>query len=367
MNSQPPRHRRTLILLGFALVACVVATDGARVANAQTQSPATTAVQTPAQTPAPIPAQPAATPASQPVKLDVIVTDESNRFVGDLRQEDFLVEEDGVPQSVTHFSKEVVPVSYGVLVDNSGSMKGLLEGLAQTAATLFLANQPGDEAMLSRFVDSDNINMLEDFTADPNRFAKALASMRTEGGQTAVIDAVYLTVKHIAGRRADETNRRRALVVITDGEDRVSYYRIAELEKLLEKANVQVFVIGLIMNLDKDSGFMRPSSREKSVKLINTLAQKTGGRAFVLKNMKELAAAVNEISHDLRTQYVIGYQPSNASRDGKFRKIQVKLSKTATAAGGKRIVHARPGYFAPGAKGLEKNEPPEKSLRLKSP
>ena len=287
------------------------------------------------------------------MRLNVIVTDESNRVVGDLRQEDFRVEEDGVPQTITYFSREAVPVSYGLVVDNSGSMKGLLNIIARAAATLFLANKPGDEAALSRFVDSDNINVLEDFTVDQNSFAKALASMRTEGGQTAVIDGVYLSVEHVARRRVEEINRRRALVVLTDGEDRSSYYKVAELEKLLEKVDVQVFVIGIVTNLSKEKGFIRKSAQEKALKLLNMLAQKTGGRAFYPKNMEELIVAVSAISHDLRTQYVVGYQPSNANRDGKFRKTQIKLSESAVAVG-KRTIHARPGYIAPGAKGVGK-------------
>lgn len=367
MKSQEPRPRRLLILLGFVLVACC---GVARPQTSPTTAPTPATMPTPAaatRTPAPATVQAGAQGATrQFVRLNVIVTDGANRFVADLRQEDFLVEEDGAPQSIAYFSTEPVPVSYGVVADNSGSMKSLLDTITRAAATLFLANQPGDEAMLSRFVDRDNINVLQDFTADPNSFAKGLANMRTEGGQTAVIDGVYLSVQHTAGRRAEEPGRRRALVLLTDGEDRSSYYKLAELEKLLEQTDVQVFAIGLIMNLDKVGGIVRKSPREKAVNLLNTLARKSGGRVFYPKNREELIAAVNEISHDLRTQYVLGYQPSDASRDGKLRNIQVKLSEAAAAAG-KRTVHARPVYVAPGAKAEETNNSKEKSPRRTSP
>jgi Ca-activated chloride channel family protein len=250
-------------------------------------------------------------------------------------------------------------------MDNSGSMKSLLDSLIRAAATLFLANKAGDEAMLARFVDSNNIHVVEDFTTDPDHFAKGLSAMGTERGQTALIDAVHLGVEHVARRRVEETARRRALVLLTDGEDRSSYYRLAELEKLLERADVQVFVVGLVMNLDKEGGIIGLSKREKAVKLLNTLARKSGGRAFYPKNPEELIAAVNEISHDLRTQYVIGYQPSNAKHDGKLRNIRVKLSEHAAAE--KRTVHARAVYVAPGAKRVEKNGSNDKSPRLAAP
>jgi Ca-activated chloride channel family protein len=337
---------RLLILLGFALVACGLARAQTTPATAPT--PAATQTMHPASA-----AQAGAPHANQSVRLNVTVSDESNRFVENLRQEDFRVEENGVPQTITSFSAGAVPVSYGVVMDNSGSMKSLLDSLIRTAATLFLANRAGDEAMLARFVDSYNIQVIEDFTADPNAFAKGLSGMRTEGGPTAVLDAVHLSVEHIAKRRIEDTTRRRALVLLTDGEERASYYKLSEVEKLLERTDVQVFVVGLIMNLDKVGGYIHKSEREKAVKLLNTLARKSGGRAFYPKNREELIAAVNEISHDLRTQYVIGFQTSNARPDGKLRNIQVKLSEQAAV--GKRTVHARPVYVAPGAKSVEKN------------
>jgi Ca-activated chloride channel family protein len=349
---------RRLILLGFALAACGLVRAQA------TPAPAPTPAATPATRPAPA-IQTGAPHAGRTVRLNVIVSDESNRFVDGLRQEDFRVEEEGVPQSITSFSTEAVPVSYGVVMDNSGSMKSLLDSLIRTAASLFLANRAGDETMLARFVDSDNIQVIEDFTTDPNAFAKGLSGMGAELGQTAVIDAVHLCVEHVARRRVEETTRRRALVLLTDGEDRVSYYRLGDLEKLLERTDVQVFVVGLVMNLDKEGGIIGKSKREKAVKLLNTLARKSGGRAFYPRNREELIAVVNEISHDLRTQYVIGYQPSKARPDGKHRNIQVKLSEHPAA--GKRTVHARAVYVAPGARRVGKIDPKEKSLRLATP
>jgi Ca-activated chloride channel family protein len=177
--------------------------------------------------------------------------------------------------------------------------------------------------------------------------------MYVEGGQTAVIDAVYLSAERVAERRVDEAGCRRALVLLTDGEDRVSYYKRSELQELLRKHDVQIFVIGVVSVLRKGEALFGKSPREKATAFLNSLTQETGGRSFFPKNVKEMQEAVEEIARDMRAQYAISYQTSNTNRDGKFRTIRVKLSETA-ATGGKRTVHARSGYFAPSAKGTEK-------------
>ncbi|MCA1567112.1 MAG: VWA domain-containing protein [Acidobacteria bacterium] len=345
MKSQKPRPRRLPFLLGLMLVACFV--GRAQVSNTQTQPPATAT-----QTPAPAASQTAAQPASAPVRLNVIVSDESKGVVGDLRPEDFRVEEDGVPQTITHFAREESPVSYTLVVDNSGSLRGVLDHILRACAALVSANRPGDETSLTRFVGSDQITVPQDFTAEQWRLIRGLESMYVEGGQTAVVDAVYLSAERVAARRTDEGGRRRALVLLTDGEDRSSYFKQSDLQKLLRSHDVQVFVIGVVSVLGKGEVLFGKSPRDKATALLNNLAQETGGRAFFPKNVKEMQEAVAEIARDLRTQYAISYHTSKANRDGKFRKIQVKLSEAA--GGGKRTVHARSGYFAPGAKGAEK-------------
>jgi len=299
------------------------------------------------------------------MRLNVIVSDESNRVVADLRREDFRVEEDGVPQTLTHFAREAAPVSYTLVVDNSGSLRSVLDNILRACATLVSANQPADETSVTRFVGSDQITVVEDFTDGQAALMKGLSGMYVEGGQTAVVDAVYLSALRVAERRTDEVGRRRALVLLTDGEDRSSYYRPSELEKLLRKLDVQVFVIGIVSILDRNEGIISKSPRDKATAFLNSLARETGGRAFFPKNVKEMQEAVNEIARDLRTQYAISYQTSNPNRDGKFRKVQVKLSEAT--AGGKRTVHTRSGYFAPGGKDEGKKESKEKSPRPKSP
>jgi len=307
-----------------------------------------------------------AQPAAQAVRLNVIVTDKSERFVADLRQEDFRVEEDGVPQPITHFAREMSPVSYAIVVDNSGSLRSLMNYIIGSAGLLIQANRPSDETMLVRFVDSDNINVMQEFTDNQTALMQGLSGMYVEGGQTAVIDAVYLAVERVAERRAGESGlRRRAVVLLSDGEDRSSFYKLKELQALLRKSDVQVFAISLLQNLDKDPGYIRKSPREKAINLLDSLTQETGGRVFYPKKPSGLMEAITEISNYLRTQYVIGYQSANASRDGKLRKVQVKLNEAASDA--KRTVHARSGYFTPGTKAEEKTRSKEKAPGRKSP
>lgn len=279
-----------------------------------------------------------------PVRLNVIVTDESGRSVADVRREEISVLEDGRPQTVTHFAKEELPVSYGLVIDNSASVRPLLSYLQKAAGTLAINNGPGDETFVLRFVHSDAIEQLQDFTSEPELLAKALLALYTSGGPTAVIDATYLAVQKAAARRKEDAARRRAIVLISDCEDRISSYRREELIKLLRGESVQVFVVSFLVELSEDGGFRRPSPRERARKLAAEIAEASGGRAFFPKKPSELVASVEEISRDLRSQYVVGYAPTNASADGKFRKVEVRLADAPGRP--KRRAVTRPGYVA---------------------
>jgi Ca-activated chloride channel family protein len=346
------------------LILSLLVASGGSIARAQTtNTPQTQNPQTP--NPATAQAQTSATAASGAVRLNVIVTDAANHSVGDLRQEDFRVEEDGSPQTITQFAREELPVSYTLVVDNSGSLRSIFEYILRAGAALVSVNKPGDETSLTRFVNSDNISVVQDFTANQSLLINGLESMYVEGGQTAVIDAVYLSAERLASRGAADGKRRRAIVLLTDGEDRASYYKQSELQKLLRQHDVQVFAIGIVAILSKQPGYVSKSSKEKATALLNTLSKESGGRAFFPKNVQELQEALGEIARDLRTQYVLGYQPTNVAANGRFREIQVKVNDSAT--GGKRTVHARAGYFAPGGKPDEKKDSKAKTPGLKSP
>lgn len=357
MKLQQPRTSRFSIALVLLLFASCAAPARAQSANAQTQNPAT---------PSPAPQQPAASP-TQTVRLNVIVTDEATtNLIGDLRQEDLRVEEDGVPQTINYFAKEELPVSYAVVVDNSASTRNVLEYLLRASGALVSGNKPGDETMIVRFVGSEQINVLQEFTGNQTALLRAVESMYVEGGQTALLDAVYLSAERTCEHRPDERGRRRAVVLLSDGDERSSYFKRSELQRLLRKCDVPVFVVGLVAVLSKQEGFIMKSPQKKAVALLNTLADESGGHAFYPKNVKELQEAVSAITRELRTQYVVGYQPSNTAPDGKFRKVQVKLNAAAASGAPKRTLRARSGYFAPGGKDQKKADAKDKSPRPKS-
>jgi Ca-activated chloride channel homolog len=280
------------------------------------------------------------------VNLSVRVIDRNNRPINGVRQEDFKVYEDNVLQPIQFFSTEEVPISYGLAVDNSGSMRSQIDKVIEAGKILINTNKAQDETFLVRFIDSEKIETLQDFTADKERLYDGLDSMYIEGGQTAIIDAVYLAAERIASyKKGNDLNdrRRRALIVVTDGEDRSSYYKLDQLFAKLREEDVQIFVIGFVNELDKEGGIIRKSPKDKAVDLINRLAKETGGRAFFPNSLAELNDIAREISNDMRTQYTISYAPTNSARDNTFRQIRVAV---ASPSGEKRIALTRSGRTA---------------------
>jgi Ca-activated chloride channel family protein len=280
------------------------------------------------------------------VQLHVRVIDRNNRPINNVPQGDFHVFEDGVPQPIESFTREEVPISYGMAVDTSGSLRSQLPTVIEAGKSIVNSNRPGDETFLVRFVGRDNIEVVQPFTASKELLGDALDNMYVEGGQTAIIDAVYLSAEHVSEyKKGDESDRRRrALILITDGEDRNSFYNQEQLFARLREDDVQIFVIGFVNELDKEAGFIRKSPREKAVNLINRLAEETGGRAFFPESLSELPQIANEIIRDLRTQYVIAYNPTNKTPDGSYRAIKVTVAQPSGAE--KRIALTRPGRTA---------------------
>ncbi|MFN2596449.1 MAG: VWA domain-containing protein [Pyrinomonadaceae bacterium] len=318
-------------------------------ARATTATPQPAATAPPAQSPAPAQgqSQPAASPTPPQLKgqevgdddvltvdtnlvnLHVRVIDRNNRPVNDVRQDEFRVFEDGVPQKIEFFSREEVPISYGLVVDNSGSMKPLLGKVIDATKILIDQNKPGDETFLLRFVDSDDIKLLQDFTDKKDDLYDALDDMHTNGGQTAIIDAVYLAAEHTAEYKKNDAlgdKRRRAMILVTDGEDRSSYYKLNQLFEYLRENDVQIYVIGFTSELDAEGGFIRKSPKDKATELINRLAAETGGRAFFPASLSELPDVARQITEDMRTQYLVGYYPTNKARDGSVRAIKVQVA-----------------------------------------
>jgi Ca-activated chloride channel family protein len=284
------------------------------------------------------------------IKLNVRVVDRLNRPVNDVRREDFRVFEDGVAQTIESFTKEEVPVSYGIVIDNSGSLRNQINQVIEASKTIVNSNRAGDETFLVRFVSSDEIKIMQDWTTSKTDLGDSLDQLYVEGGQTAILDAVYLSAEHAAAHKKGnelEDKRRRALILVTDGEDRNSFYKQEQLFDRLREEDVQIYVIGFVNELDREGGFIRKSQRERAVKLLDRLAKETGGRAFYPTSLSELPQIAEDITRDLRTQYVISYNPTNKARNGSFRAVRVAV---ADAAGrDKRIAITRAGYTAPRA------------------
>ncbi|HEY8203775.1 MAG TPA: VWA domain-containing protein [Pyrinomonadaceae bacterium] len=285
------------------------------------------------------------------VTLNVRVIDRNNRPINGIRQDEFKVYEDGVPQPVFSFTQEEVPVIYGMAVDTSGSLRGAFDQVISATKTIIESNKPGDETFLERFISSDKIETVQDFTPSKDALMDGLDTLYIEGGQTAVIDGVYLAAEHVAEYKkgTGDDRRRRALIVITDGEDRASYYTQELLFQHLREQDVQIYVIGFVNELDAEKGLIRKSPRDKAVNLINKLATETGGRAFFPQSISELPSVANEIVRDLRTQYVISYDPTNKAHDGTYRTIKVVVNQPTGSE--KRIALTRSGRTAtaPGA------------------
>jgi len=273
---------------------------------------------------------------SEVVVLHVRVTDPLSQAVLDVPQSSFRVLEDGVPQTITRFSKEQIPVSYGLVIDNSGSMRSQLSEVIHAAVRIVNSNQPGDDAFLVRFISSDKVQVVQDTTSDQRLLVNGLDTLYVEGGQTAVIDAVYLAVDKLSKQKSsDPTLRRRALVLVTDGEERNSFYKVEQLLSLLGSTHVQIYAIGF-------TGELKEKAAAKAKNLLSQLATDTGGRAFFPATTGELQNIADQIINDIRTQYVIGYEPSNR-QDG-FHKVQVLIEDDNKTQ--KRVAVTRVGYLA---------------------
>jgi Ca-activated chloride channel family protein len=279
------------------------------------------------------------------VTLHVRVIDRNNHPINRLAKDDFRILEDGVPQPIFAFTEEEVPVIYGLAVDTSGSVRPQFQQIIDAAKTIINSNKKGDESFIERFISSDKIETVQDFTPSKDLLLDGLDTLYVEGGQTAVIDGVYLAAEHVAEYKkgGDDDRRRRALIVVTDGEDRASYYQETQLFQRLREEDVQIFVIGFVNELDAEKGLIRKSPREKAVTLLNRLATDTGGRAFFPQSISELPQIANEIVRDLRTQYVISYDPTNKAHDGTYRSIKVNVTQPG---GERRIALTRNGRNA---------------------
>ena len=295
---------------------------------APTPTPPVLQAAVPTPTPTPNPEDDVIKIDTELVNLNVKVVDRFNRPINNVPQSDFTIFEDGIPQQIDFFSRAEVPTNYSLVIDNSGSIRSQIDKVIDAGKILVATNRPDDETSVIRFVSSDKIEVLQSFTSSADDLNYALDNMYIEGGQTAIIDAIYLaatTVNEYDSKTRDVDRKRRALVVVTDGEDRDSYYSEAQLFELLRETDVQIYVIGFVSDLSKDRGFISKSPQGKAKGFLERMAKETGGKAYFPQSTNDLAGIATEIGAELRTQYSIGYIPTNDRSDGTFRNIRVTI------------------------------------------
>jgi Ca-activated chloride channel family protein len=277
--------------------------------------------------------------SAQMVVLNVRVKDREDKSVPHLPKDGFVVTEDGVAQPITFFSNDEVPLSYGLLVDASGSFRSVISPVLSGAAKIVNSNKPTDEAFVMRFISSEKIETVQELTRDKAALVEAVNLIYIEPGQTAVNDAVYLSAEYLAEKTATAgKSRRRALIVFTDGEERNSFYTMGQLLQLLAATDIQIFAIGYMNALPANT-------LEKSIIRLIALATDTGGRAFFASSAADFDRISNEIINDIRTQYVIGYVPSDGGTRKDFQKVQVSIKDNSNQDN--RVAITRISYSAP--------------------
>ncbi len=275
------------------------------------------------------------------VLLDVSVTDAAGRPVAAIPKERFAVREDGQPQKITFFGYGQAPASIAMVLDASQSMKDRIERTASAAARLLDHRRPGDEFAVIEFRDTSRI--VCDFTDQAAEVRRVLERLRV-AGQTAVLDAAYLAADY-AHRRG--RNRLKAVVLVTDGLDKNSYYSFDDLVAHLRTLDVRLYVVGLTADLDAHGAFLAKSEKRKAEDLLSKLAADTGGKAFFPHSLDDLSSVDDAIAADVRSAYSIGYYPTNDRRDGTFRTLDVRVLDETGKPDPSLSVRTRTGYFAP--------------------
>jgi len=278
-------------------------------------------------------------PAAKTVELSMIVTDSAKKSVDKIQREDVHVIEDEIEQTVVSVERDERPVDCVLAIDSSGSLRSLFAAVLESARVIVINRRPEDEIFIERFISSDKIEKVQGFTRDGNVLTAAINSFYVEGGQSAIIDALYVAASSFAEFKKTSRDRRRVVVIITDGEDRNSYYHQEKLLKMLHQTDVQVFALGFVIELDKESSARRPGARDRAEKLLKTITSETGGRVFFPRNKTELIDSLQQLITDLRGQFHVTYQSSNEKKG--FRKVEVKLG---SASDEKRTAIVPRGY-----------------------
>jgi Ca-activated chloride channel homolog len=272
------------------------------------------------------------------VNVDVVVLhataqDKKGALISGLGKDDFQIYEDGALQPIKYFSHEDIPVTVGLVVDNSGSMSSKRTDVIAAGMAFARSSNPQDQMFVVNFNERVLFGLPQDvaFTDQVPKLEVALSKL-TPDGETALYDALAIAIDHLKQGNRD----KKVLIVISDGGDNASKHKLAEIMTAAGKANVILYTIGIF---DEQDGDQNPG-------VLKQLARETGGEAFLPESLKEVAPICERIAHDIRNQYTLAYVPTNRKRDGTYRAIQVKA---ISPGHGRLSVRTRTGYSAPAA------------------
>ena len=271
------------------------------------------------------------------VQLPVTVTDKNGRLVINLPESAFQVLENGVLQTIKLFKREDVPVSMGLVIDNSGSMREKRTAVESAALALVKDSNKQDEVFVVNFNDEAYLDT--DFTNDVAKMEQGLTKIDSRGG-TAMRDAIRMSVDHLKDKGKRD---KKVILVVTDGNDNASNVGLEALVRLAQQDDVLIYAIGLLSDEEK-----REAGKAK--RALGILVESTGGQVFYPKEVSEVEKIAHQVAYDIRNQYTIGYTPSNAALDGSFRPVRVVVK-----AAGNPVARTRSGYYATQGKSASKN------------
>jgi VWFA-related protein len=259
------------------------------------------------------------------------VVDKTGKLVTNLKQDAFSVTENDVKQEIRLFKREDIPVSMGLIIDNSGSMRSKRSSVEAAALALVKDSNPDDEYFIVNFNDEAYIDNPDnkDFLTDLKDMQEALTRIDSRGG-TAMRDAIAKSIEWLKKAHKE----KKVLVVVTDGVDNASTESLEDLVRDARQSEVLIYAVGLLTDEEKRSA-------ASAKRQLNALAEATGGEVFYPKELTDVEPIAHQVSRDIRSQYTIGYKPSNEALDGTFRKIKVTVK-----AAGNLTPRTRTGYYA---------------------
>lgn len=324
LSKKRPDRKENVIINRFLLALCpliIFAGVGRSQAVSQKKSPT---------------GKPQVDPYTIKVSVDMVVLSATVRNhkgapVSGLDKDDFQVYEDGVQQQIKYFSHEDIPVTVGLVVDNSGSMAPKLPDVIASALAFARSSNPQDQMFVVNFNEHVSFGLPNStpFTDQPEVLRVALSRIKADG-QTALYDALVAALEHLNAGNRD----KKVLIVVSDGADNTSKHTLAQVMDMAARSNAIIYSLGLF----------DPDDPDKNPGVLKRIDKATGGETYLPESLQEVVPICQRIAHDIRNQYTLAYVPTNRSQDGTFRSILIK----AEARGrGRLVVRTRPGYNAP--------------------